>query len=206
MGVHVCEALARRPVAHVLYMSSDAVYPRSIESVTESSTTGPSDPYSDMHLERERLFLNLAHCPVAVLRSTQISSSYDTHDAYGPNRFIRTARQENRIVLFGGGEETRDHIMVEDVAAVIHGCLVRRSHGVLNVATGRSLSFVEVARFVADQFDSKPRIESEPRKIPITHRRFDIAQLNRAFPGLSFATLEEGLSRMMRQPITVKDC
>jgi len=206
MGMHICEALACRPVAHVLYMSSDAVYPRSVENVTEASPTGPSDPYSAMHLERERLFLGLAHCPVAVLRSTQICSPYDTHDAYGPSRFIRTARQENRIVLFGRGEETRDHIMVEDVAAVIHGCLVRRSHGVLNVATGRSLSFAEVARLVADQFDPKPGIEYAPREIPITHRRFDIAELHRAFPRLSFTALEDGLARMMRQPIAAKGC
>jgi nucleoside-diphosphate-sugar epimerase len=206
MGIHVCEALARRPVVHVLYMSSDAVYPRSVEDVAESSPTGPSDPYSAMHLERERMFLGLAHCPVAVLRSTQICSPHDTHDAYGPSRFIRTARQENRIVLFGGGEETRDHIMVEDVAAVIHGCLSHRSRGLLNVATGRSLSFAEVARLVADQCDPKPRIEHAPRQMPITHRRFDIAALNRAFPGLSFTTLEDGLARVIRQPVVARGC
>ncbi len=204
MGVHICRALAHRPVAHLVYMSSDAVYPRSVEDVSESSPTGPSDPYSAMHLERERLFLELAHCPVAVLRSTQICSPYDTHDAYGPNRFIRTARQEGRIVLFGKGEETRDHIMVEDVVAVIHGCLAHRSRGVLNVATGRSLSFAEVARLVTGQFDPRPEIEHAPRRLPVTHRRFDVSAARRAFPGLSFTTLEEGVARMMRQPIAVK--
>lgn len=206
IGIHVYEALAHRPVAHVLYLSSDAVYPRSVENVTEASPTGPSDPYSAMHLEREQLFRGLAHCPVAVLRSTQICAPHDTHDAYGPNRFIRTARQENRIVLFGGGEETRDHIMVEDVAAVIHGCLTHRSRGVLNVATGRSLSFAEVARLVADQFDPRPSIEHVPRQAPITHRRFDVSALTRAFPGFLFTTLEDGLARVMRQPIAAKGC
>jgi len=206
MGLHICEALARRPVAHVLYMSSDAVYPRSVEAVTESSPTEPSDPYSAMHLEREGLFLGLARCPVAVLRSTQICAVHDTHDAYGPSRFIRTARQENRIVLFGEGEETRDHIMVEDVAAVIHGCLLHRSRGVLNVVTGRSLSFADVARLVADQCDPKPRIEYMPRQMPVTHRRFDASPVVRAFPGMSFTTLEEGVARMIGQPIVAKGC
>jgi len=206
MGIHIGEALARRPVAHVVYMSSDAVYPRSVEDVTESSPTGPSDPYSAMHLERERLFLSLAHCPVAVLRSTQICAPHDTHDAYGPNRFFRMARQENRIVLFGQGEETRDHIMVEDVAAVIHGCLAHRCRGVLNVATGRSLSFAEVALLVADQCEPKPSIEQAPRQLPVTHRRFNVSSVGRAFPGFSFTTLEDGLARMMRQSIAAKGC
>jgi len=206
MGIHIFEALVRRPVAHVLYMSSDAVYPRSVEDVTESSPTGPSDPYSAMHLERERLFLSLAHCPVAVLRSTQICAPHDTHDAYGPNRFLRTARQENRILLFGQGEETRDHIMVENVAAVIHGCLTHRSRGVLNVATGRSLSFSEVALLVADQCEPKPRIEHAPRQMPVTHRRFDVSAVGLAFPGFSFTTLEDGLARMRWQAVANNKC
>src|SRR5438094_542979 len=140
MAVHICAALARQPVAHVIYMSSDAVYPRSVEEVSEASPLVPSDPYSAMHLVREDLFGRLADVPVAILRSTQICAVHDTHDAYGPNRFLRTAKQDNKIVLFGRGEETRDHIMVEDVAAVNHGCLVHRSRGVLNVATGNSPS------------------------------------------------------------------
>src|SRR6185295_444480 len=153
MAVHVCAALARKPVGHIVYMSSDAVYPRSVEEINEASPLAASDPYSAMHLVREDLFQRLAGAPVAILRSTQICAVQDTHDAYGPNRFLRTAKQDNKVVLFGRGEETRDHIMVEDVAAVIHGCLVHRSSGVLNVATGCSPSFAEVARIVAEQFD-----------------------------------------------------
>jgi len=88
--------------------------------------------------------------------------------------------------------------------AVIHGCLAHRSRGVLNVATGRSLSFFEVARLVTDQFDPKPRIDYAPRQLPVTHRRFEITELNRAFPGFSFTTLEDGLARMVRQPIATE--
>lgn len=199
MGMHIFAALTRRPVAHVLYMSSDAVYPRSMEDVSESSPTGPSDPYSAMHLERERLFLGLADCPVAVLRSTQICAVHDTHDAYGPSRFLRMAMKEKRIVLFGQGEETRDHIQVEDVVALIHACLMRRSQGVLNVATGRSLSFADVASLVAAQFDPPPEIQYAPRQLPVTHRTFDVSALVRAFPEMSLTPLEAGLARIVRQ-------
>jgi nucleoside-diphosphate-sugar epimerase len=198
MGIHICAALARRPVAHVLYMSSDAVYPRPGEEVTESSPTEPSDPYSAMHLIRERMFRGLISVPVAILRTTQVSAFDDTHDAYGPNRFRRTARQEGRIVLFGRGEETRDHIMANDVASLIHLCLMHRSHGVMNVATGRSLTFAEVADIVSAGFDPAPLIEHAPRQIPLTHRRFDISACARAFPGFTFTPLESGEEEIRR--------
>jgi len=205
MAVHICAALARQPVAHVIYMSSDAVYPRSVEEVSEARLLTPSDPYSAMHLVREELFGCLAHAPVAVLRSTQICAVHDTHDAYGPNRFLRTAKQDNKIVLFGGGEETRDHIMVEDVAAVIHGCLVHRSRGVLNVATGHSPSFAEVARIVAEQFDPVLPIHYAPRQLPVTHRKFDVSAMTRAFPAITCASLERGVTRIMQQTVAANE-
>lgn len=199
MGVNICAALSRQPVAHVIYVSSDAVYPRSVEEVNEASPVAPTDPYSAMHLVREDLFRRLADAPVAVLRPTQVCAKHDTHDAYGPNRFLRMAIQENRIVLFGRGEETRDHIMVEDVAALIYNCLTHRSHGVLNLATGRSFSFADVAALVAAQFDTPPAIQYAPRQVPITHRKFDVSALVRAFPGLTLTPLETGLTRIVRQ-------
>jgi nucleoside-diphosphate-sugar epimerase len=196
MATVICAALDRRPVAHVVYMSSDAVYPRRVELVNEGSAIEPNEPYAAMHVVRERQFAALIRAPLAILRVTQVSALHDTHDAYGPNRFRRTAAAEGRIALFGGGEETRDHIMVEDVARLLYLCLAHRSRGVLNVATGRSPSFAEVASIVAAGFDPAPAIVSVPRKVPITHRRFDISALRRAFPDFAFTPLEDGEARI----------
>jgi len=199
MAINVCAALSRQPVAHIIYLSSDAVYPLSVEDVSETSPVAPTDSYSAMHLVREDLFRRLVSAPVAVFRSTQICAVHDTHDAYGPRRFLRMAMKEKRIVLFGRGEETRDHIQVEDVVALIHACLMRRSQGVLNVATGRSLSFADVASLVAAQFDPPPEIQYAPRQLPVTHRTFDVSALVRAFPEMSLTPLEAGLARIVRQ-------
>jgi UDP-glucose 4-epimerase len=204
MGFQVWAALARQPVAHIVYISSDAVYPRRIEEVSEGSPVEPDDAYAAMHLVRERLLETMEHVPTAILRVTQVCAPYDRHDAYGPNRFLRTAVRENRIVLFGQGEETRDHIMVEDVAAVIHGCLVHRSRGVLNVVAGRSLSFANVAGLVADHFDPMPRIDHAPRHVPITHRRFDVSAMTQAFPAIRCTSLESGIARILQQTVAAQ--
>jgi nucleoside-diphosphate-sugar epimerase len=37
----------------------------------------------------------------------------DPHNGYGPNRFRRLAAGGEEIVLFGEGEERRDHVQVE---------------------------------------------------------------------------------------------
>lgn len=202
MAINVCAALSKQPVAHVIYLSSDAVYPRSVQEVSETSPIAPTDSYSAMHLVREDLFRRLVPAPVAVLRATQICALHDTHDAYGPSRFIRMAMKEQRIVLFGRGEETRDHIQVEDVVALIHACLMRRSQGVLNVATGRSISFADVAALVAAQFDPPPEIQYAPRQLPITHRTFDVSAMIGAFPEIGLTPLEAGLEKIVRHVVS----
>ena len=99
-----------------------------------------------------------------------------------------------KITLGGGGEETRDHIFVEDIAKLIGLVLQYRSSGTLNLATGRSVSFFDLAQLVAQQFDRDVEIVCTERKAPITHRAFDVAALLQAFPKFVFTPLEQGLA------------
>jgi nucleoside-diphosphate-sugar epimerase len=109
------------------------------------------------------------------------------------------ARKEGRIALFGEGEETRDHILVDDAAALALLVLRHRSTGLLNLATGRSISYAEIARKVASLFDRPIEIVTTLRQNPITHRHFDITTLRTAFPTFAFTPLEKGLAKAHRE-------
>ena len=194
MGHTICRALAAQPVAHLVYVSTDAVYPFTNAPVTEASPAAPSDLYSAMHRAREIMLATAApETPLAILRPTMILGADDTHNSYGPNRFRRQARAEGRIVLGGEGEETRDHIYIDDAVALIELTLNHRATGILNLATGRSTSFRDIAGMVATCFDSHLKIETTERRLPITHRQFDTTCVHTAFPEFRFTPLERAL-------------
>jgi nucleoside-diphosphate-sugar epimerase len=109
------------------------------------------------------------------------------------------AHKEGRITLFGEGEEMRDHILVDDVVALTLRVLRHRSAGTLNLATGRSVTFAELAQRVAALFDRPIEIVGTPRQNPITHRHFDVIALRKAFPTFSFTPLDVGLARAHRE-------
>lgn len=203
MMQHACAALEKAGCAHLVYFSSDGVYGMDPALVSEDTPAAPQDLYGAMHLARELMARAVPKAPVLILRPTLVYGAEDTHNAYGPNRFHRAAQKDGKIQLFGGGEETRDHIHVDDIAALTARCLMHRSTGTLNVATGRSVSFATLAEMVAQQFPSRPEIVRTPRGIPVTHRHYDVTALIRAFPGFRFVTLEEGVARchheMMRR-------
>lgn len=198
MAAAVSRALGKRTVDHVIYVSSDAVYPFSSGLVAEGSCAQPADLYGAMHLSREVMLAGATRAPVAILRPTLVYGAGDTHNSYGPNRLRRQAHKDQRIALFGDGEETRDHVFVDDLAELLRLTLRHRSAGVLNIATGQSVSYADLAARVASCFDRPIEIAGAPRQSPITHRHFDISALRRAFPEFRFTPLDEGLRRAHR--------
>lgn len=189
----VCSAIDRAKCKHLVYFSSDAVYDPAVSCISERTSPSPQDLYGVMHYTREIMARSLHALPVLVLRPTLVYGLNDPHNSYGPNRFRRAAKENGRITLFGEGEEMRDHIHVDDVAALTVRCLERKSSGTLNIATGTSKSFHEIATIVARQFDHAVEIISNPRTTPITHRHFDVTDLIKAFPDVKLTSLEHGL-------------
>ncbi|HZP76280.1 MAG TPA: NAD(P)-dependent oxidoreductase [Pseudolabrys sp.] len=194
MGANVCAALERKPIRHVIYFSSDAVYPFTSALINEESCAEAQDLYATMHLTRELMLKQGPVKSLAILRPTLIYGAADTHNSYGPNRLRRMAHKQKRITLFGEGEETRDHIYIDDVVSLTDLVVRHGSVGTLNLASGRSVSFAELAKMVGGLFAKPVEIAGMPRQSPITHRSFDITAIYRAFPEFQFTPLERGLA------------
>ncbi len=204
MSEQVSTALARKPPQHVIYISSDAVYDWRSPLIDEESSCEPIDLYAVMHIARERILGAVCQSfriPYTVVRPCAVYGYGDTHNSYGPNRFIRTALQDRRIRLFGAGEETRDHIYIADLVELLKRCVLHRSTGLLNAATGRAISFRALAEMVANAAGPGVEIETQPRSGPVTHRHFNITQIIRSFPGFQTTSLETGIREMLSRSI-----
>ena len=197
MGEHVGTFLQQSACSHVVYISSDAVYEDDANPVREESCCNPSSFHGLMHLVREKVLLHAlgnSGVPLLILRPSLLYGPGDTHSGYGPNRFLRTARADRKITLFGNGEEKRDHVYIRDLSRFIGLCITRQAEGVLNVATGTSVSFSDVAQTVRALWGEPVEIECLPRTTPIAHRHFDTAAMLQAFPTFWFAPQPAALS------------
>jgi UDP-glucose 4-epimerase len=200
MAENLSTALARKQCAHLVYISSDAVYDARSPLINEDSSCEPGDLYSAMHIVREKILAQAcqgAKIPFATLRPAAVYGAGDTHNSYGPNRFVRTALKEGKITLFGEGEEQRDHVFIDDLTEIVKLCLVHRSTGILNVVSGRSVSFKSVARCICSVTGRDILLEGLPRSSPVTHRHFDITGLLKSFPSWQSTPLEIGIRRML---------
>src|SRR6476619_8397104 len=193
-----CQALAPASVSHVIYISSDAVYRDSRTPLTEESCAEPNSLHGAMHLAREVMLRSALTAPLAIMRPTLLYGAADPHNGYGPNRFRRLAAAGQEIVLFGEGEEQRDHVLVDDVAAIVCRVIGHRSRGTINVATGSVHSFRNIAERIAAMYDPPVSVRGSPRQGPMPHggyRAFDSAASRQAFPDFRYTELEAGLAK-----------
>jgi nucleoside-diphosphate-sugar epimerase len=197
---NLARALRRaRDLVHVVNISSDAVYADSAQPLKESSCAGPSTLHGAMHLAREAALKVEVKAALVHLRPSLLYGAADPHGGYGPNHFRNQAAKGEPIVLFGEGEERRDHVYIDDLAEIAAQCIYRRSSGVLNVATGEVHTFKSVAEKVAALSGNKAvTVKGSPRVGPMPHngyRAFDIALFRKAFPDFKYTPLADGLKK-----------
>lgn len=191
--------------AHLVYISSDAVYADSSGPLTERSPAAPDSLHGAMHLAREQMLKAAYGGPLAILRPSLLYGLADPHDGYGPNRFRRLALAGADIVLFGEGEERRDHVLIDDAADLVTGVLYRLSHGVLNIATGHVVSFREIAERTVALLGSKSSVTGSIRTAAMPHggyRPFENSERRRAFPEIPPILPADGLARTCRAALS----
>lgn len=194
MARNALEVIKYQDVKHFIYVSSDAVYSMSGDVIiTEETPVCPDTLYGHMHAMREQYFRDaIPEDKLTIIRPCAIYGKGDTHNSYGINRFVRDSREKGEITLFGEGEEYRDHIHVDDVAAIIAKAAKEKIAGTFNAVSGLSVSFFEVASAIGG------KIVYVPRKMPITHRNFDNSLLLKHFP--EPRNIEDGIKDMLQNP------
>ena len=201
LSIALVRALSKVAPAHVVNISSDAVFADAPVPLTERSFKAPGSYHGVMHLARELMFKNEVKVPLAILRPTLIYGAGDPHNGYGPNQFRRKANSGEPILLFGEGEDRRDHVLVEDVAEVVAKVIFHRSVGELNVATGKAIDFRTIAEKVVALSGKSVKISGNPRTVPVPHngyRPFDISDCLKTFPDFSYTEINEGLALSQR--------
>jgi len=208
-----------------LYASSAAVYGDSQEFREERRCERPLNlyAYSKFLFDRVvRQMLNARTAQVAGLRYFNVYGPNEQHKVYGSDmrsvayQAFHQFKAEGKVKLFVGsggyadGEQRRDFIHVDDVAAVNMWLLERRDvSGIFNCGTGRAQTFNDVATAVINTINATQASTQElvgqglityvpfPQKLVGKYQSFTQADMSRlraaGLPG-DFMTVEQGVA------------
>lgn len=193
MAAEVGRALAKVRLRQILYASSDAVFAENLPPITEETLPCPNSLYGTMHLAREQMLTEAcgkASVPLTVVRLCAVYGVGDTHDSYGPNRFLRTAREQGSIRLFGRGEEKRPHLWIGDAVRGLAALAASGAGGSVHLIPPESFSFADVAEWIRS---AKPevRLEYVDRAGPPSHKFFGPGKASQILPGFRFTDAAE---------------
>lgn len=199
---NICKAIENKKISKIIYISSDAVYSDIKSKIHEKSKTLPNSIHGIMHLARETILKMKFKTITCILRPTLIYGPGDTHLGYGPNKFLKLAKKNKNILLFGKGEERRDHIYIDDLVSILIECIQKNKFGVFNLATGKINSFYEIAKKVVLATNSKSKILNTKRKGKMPHngyRPFNIDLIKKNFSNLKLNSINEGIEKYIKE-------
>lgn len=197
MCQNICDAIINKNFSHITYVSSDAVYSDSEKKINEMSSAEPSSLHGLMHLSREKILESYFYDRLCIIRPTLVYGINDPHGGYGPNKFIKNAKNNIDINLFGQGEERRDHVYVEDVANISLRLIEDKYIGKINITSGTLYSFLEIAEFIIKRFKNKININFLKRNGPMPHngyRAFDNKKINLIYKDFEYKLLNDWIS------------
>ena len=196
---NIARCLEKTPVKKCLYFSSISVYGEAAtnSAITENTPVDPSTLYGITKYAGEKILqvtAQKAGFPLLVLRCCKVYGPGNTDIiSYGPDQFINTILKDSKLGLFGDGEEKRDYLFITDLIGIIKQLAFSEAGGTLNLASGDSYSFKEIALMLRKITNKDFTEICRERVLPVIHQGFVIKKLLEACPGVKFADLEKGL-------------
>ncbi len=202
--VFVMEAARAAGVKRIVYAASSAAYgDRGPVAANESLTPFPMSPYAAAKVAGEHLMAAYAICyglSTVSLRYFNIFGPRQAPDSPYSGviaRFAARLLRGQRLAVYGDGTQTRDFTHVSNVilANLLAGARREPFHGeVLNIASGRSSTLLELIDVMGRLLGVKPEWDHEPpRAGEVLHSRADITRAASLLGYRPVVDLEQGL-------------
>ena len=189
--------------------SSGAVY-GSLPSqpLKESDTPQPETPYAVSKLAAEQYVHTIGQLWGMESVALRIFNAYGPHQnlpvSHAPvvPRFLRQATTGGSVVLFGGGQQTRDFVYVTDVVAalVAASTAVGVNRQVLNIGSGQETSIQTLVHTIEQVLHSQVnQLDNSERNSGVSRLVADISLAQTLLNYTPQVTLPAGLQHMLNE-------
>lgn len=206
--VNLLVAASRARVGRFVFASSCAVYGDSkVLPIGEGVEAAPVSPYAESKAAAEKFAVGFCRQGVldcVVLRFFNVYGPRQVMNDYSGviSRFVDAALNRRSLVVFGGGNATRDFVYVSDVVDAVMLSLSRRRAvcEVFNVGTGVATTVNDLAGTVLSLTRSRSRVDyAEPRVGDIMHSYADVSKARELLGFRARTVLREGLRVLVDQ-------
>jgi len=196
------EFAKKNSVKKVIYPSSGAVYSGNKMPHTELVYPKPGNLYGSSKVACEALARSYSNFVKSI--GLRIFVGYGPGEEWkgdfgsAPFLFIRDIMNGKSPEIWGDGEQTRDMIYIDNVVAMILKATEIDYTGILNIGTGESISFKEMAKRIKNILNSGVDPIFVPKKDAnyLEHIKADVT-LNKKLFDIKPISVDEGLKKFI---------
>lgn len=198
--------LAKKSGCKVVYASTSSLYSGQKPPHREDMEILVTDYYTEARFSMERIAELYKTLFGVETVGTRFFSVYGPHEAAKKQyanivtQFLWEMMAGRVPVIYGDGTQTRDFVYVKDVVCALRLAMDSDYTGAVNVGTGKSYSFNEVAELLADKMglDIKAEHVDNPIKNYVAHTLADTSKAEDVLGFRAHFSLEKGISQLLK--------
>ena len=204
--LQILQGALKHGVRKIVYSSSAGIFGElKTLPIKEDHPIEPDSPYGVSKLAAEKLCLVYSklypQLECVCLRYFNVYGINQRYDAYGNviPIFAHRLVQNQPVIIFGDGEQTRDFVNVRDVAqANYKAAMTDGISGAYNIASGTRITINRLYELMSKFYGEDSRVEYQsPRQGDVLHSLADISLAKTAFSYNPIVGLEEGLEEYL---------
>jgi len=190
----------------VVFASSSSLYNGNNPPHKEDMDIKITDYYTEGRYAMERiaeLYSKLYGIKVTALRYFSVYGPHEKSKGEYANlitQFLWAMQKNEKIVVFGDGNQTRDFVYVTDVVeANIKAMNYQKNFGIFNVGTGKSISINDMIKMLGEKSGKTPEIEYVENKIKnyVAHTQADTSHAEKELGFKANVPLDKGIELLI---------
>lgn len=206
--LHALQAVYKAPrQVRLVHASSAAVYGNGddLPCRDDRPLSSPAlSPYAIQKIHNEdyaNLYARLHGVTSLAMRYFNVyGSRQDPTSPYSGviSRFLEAYKQDKDLTIFGDGLQSRDFIHVSDVAKANVLALKSEYSGVLNIATGKSQTLLELIEYMQLAGKKSAKLQFEAERVGDIKNSYASTELAKQYIGFKYSiSLQEGVEMLI---------
>lgn len=196
MAGSLAKILEKTQIKKCIFLSTIDVYGYPKNKITEQTSINPKTYYAISKYTSETILniaCNKSNTPLLILRFGGVFGPGQNFAKYGPNSFIYSLKKENKIKLWGDGEELRNFIYVKDLSKIITLLSFKKIEGIINISTNNSYTFENIVNILHKIHTKSFNVTRNKRTSVKFNQVLSNQKLKKILPKFEFIKLQKAI-------------
>ena len=196
---NVASVLEKQDFKQLVFLSSLDVYGQQAGVINDLSACCPISPYGKAKMHNEKTVGRCIGTSKPLI--FRLPGIFGLRDKQGSiiGKFSAQILKGSPVVINAEGKQTREYVLVNDVAKAITSAICVGLEGTWNLNSGEPVRIIDLIQIIAKQAGRTPMIKHAEAQVGLANNNFVMPDVINMLPNFEFTPLVKGVSRYIKE-------